>query len=197
MKSLTFVLVHGINDTSSKFKTMQAAFERKGYRCIVPSLSPKNAFQGLEALAIQLKNIIDAENKKNDDVYCLVGFSMGGLIARYYLQELEGAHSFHQFFSIATPHHGSLLAYLSKNKGVKQMRPGSEFLCNLKQSSNRLSRLPCYSYWTPYDLMILPASSSVWKKAENIKVKVLCHPLMVRNQFIIADIIEKAEKKLE
>jgi triacylglycerol lipase len=128
--------------------------------------------------------------------YCMVGFSMGGLIARYYLQELEGARYFHQFFSISTPHHGSLLAFLSNNKGVKQMRPGSEFLCNLEQSTNRLSRLTCYSYWTPYDLMILPASSSVWKKAENIKVNVLCHPLMVRNQFVIADIIEKAEKNL-
>jgi len=159
-------------------------------------LVPKNAFQGLEVLAIQLKDIINAENKTEDGFYCLVGFSMGGLIARYYLQELEGTRSVHQFFSISTPHHGSLLAYMSKNKGVKQMRPGSEFLCNLEQSSNRLSSMSCYSYWTPYDLMILPASSSVWKKAENIKVKVLCHPLMVRNQFIIADIIEKAEKGL-
>jgi triacylglycerol lipase len=187
-----FVLVHGINDTSRKFKAMQAAFEDKGYRCVVPSLTPKNASRGLAFLAIQLKDIIDAETNGSGAAICLVGFSMGGLVSRYYLQELQGYQKVSHFFSIATPHHGSLLAYLSAKIGAKQMRPGSEFLSKLEQSSGHLNNLPCYSYWTPFDLMILPASSSVWDKAENIKINALCHPLMVRNRQVIDDILAKA-----
>jgi triacylglycerol lipase len=197
MKTPTFILVHGIKDTSRKFKTMQAAFENNGYRCITPSLMPNNASKGLEFLAIQLKDIIEAESKGIDADLCLVGFSMGGLVSRYYLQELEGYRTIKQFFSISTPHHGSLLAYLSANKGVKQMRPGSEFLRKLERSSDRLNKLPCYSYWTPFDLMILPASSSIWDKAEDIKVNSLCHPFMVTNEQIIADIIAKAEAVID
>lgn len=192
MKALTFVLVHGIHDTSRKFKAMQAAFERKGYLCIVPSLTPNNASKGLEFLAAQLKAIIDIETKGMNGALCLVGFSMGRLVSRYYLQELEGYRIIKQFFSISTPHHASLMA-LSANKGAKQMRPGSEFLQSLEQSSHLLKELPCYSYWTPLDLMILPATSSLWDKAENIKINVLCHPLMVRNEWVIGDILAKVQ----
>ncbi len=194
MKTLVFVLVHGINDTSRKFKTMQTAFEQNGYRCIVPSLTPKNGSRGLEFMAMQLKGIIDTETKSKEPYICLVAFSMGGLIARYYLQELEGNRVVSLFFSISTPHHGSLLAYLStRNKGALQMRPSSEFLRRLEQSSANLKNIPCFSYWTPWDLMILPTTSSIWDKAQNIRVNCLCHPLMVRNGYIIADIVGKAK----
>ena len=188
---MVFVLVHGINDTCLKLKTMQTAFEEKGYRCIVPSLTPSNASKGLEHMAKQLKAIITAETDK--DNICLVGFSMGGLICRYYLQELEGYKVVSQFFSISAPHHGSLLAYLSPQLGAKQMRPGSDFLQSLDQSTMCLHGLACYSYWTPFDLMILPATSSLWVIAENIKINSLCHPFMVKNDQLIADILEKSE----
>lgn len=192
-KTMIFVLVHGINDTCLKFKVMQRAFENKGYRCIAPSLTPKNGSKGLEYLAIQLKATITTEIHDKNAKLCLVGFSMGGLISRYYLQELEGYKVVSRFFSISTPHHGSYLAYLSSNLGARQMRPGSDFIRFLELSSNRLQGLGCYSYWTPFDLMILPATSSIWEKAENIKVNSLCHPFMLTNDMVIADILEKAK----
>ncbi|MFZ2451243.1 MAG: alpha/beta fold hydrolase [Methylovulum miyakonense] len=187
---MIFVLVHGINDTSRKFKTMQAAFEGEGHTCIVPSLAPKNGSKGLEFLARQLSDMINAEVGV-DTPFCLVGFSMGGLISRYYLQEMGGHKKASHFFSISAPHHGSVLAYLSGNLGAKQMRPNSDFLQSLWQSSARLQNVACYSYWTPFDLMILPAASSVWAKAGNIKVYALCHPLMVTDRRVIADILLK------
>lgn len=189
---MVFVLVHGINDTCHKFKTMQSIFKSKGYRCIVPSLTPKNGSKGLEYLAGQLKDIIASETDDKNSNICLVGFSMGGLISRFYLQELEGYRVVSRFFSISSPHHGSYLAYLSSNLAARQMRPGSDFIRSLEQSTERLHGLACYSYWTPCDLMILPATSSVWEKADNIKVDELCHPFMVKNSQVITDILEKA-----
>jgi triacylglycerol lipase len=191
---MVFVLVHGINDTCDKFKTMQAAFEQQGHRCIVPSLIPNNGSKGLAFLAKQLQDFIHAELADSETDLCLVGFSMGGLIARYYLQELAGYQRVRHFFTIAAPHHGTVLAYLSTRLGAVQMRPGSEFLQGLQQSASRLQNLRCYSYWTPFDLMILPASSSVWDQAENIKINSLCHPLLVRNHRVIADIQAKAAR---
>jgi triacylglycerol lipase len=189
---MIFVFVHGINDTRVKFKTMQTAFESKGYRCIVPSLTPKNASKGLEHMATQLKDIIDSELGNGSSPVCLVGFSMGGLISRFYLQQLEGHKVVKLFFTISAPHHGSVLAYFSANHGVKQMRPNSDFIRNLELTDESLQGVTCYSYWTPLDLMILPATSSIWEKAENIKIVSCCHPLMVRNNGIIADILDKA-----
>lgn len=197
MKPPVFVLVHGINDTSRKLRTMQAAIESKGYRCIVPSLTPKNASKGLEFLAGQLAGVINAETEGLDATLCLVGFSMGGLVSRFYLQELEGYRKVGLFFTIAAPHHGSLMAYFSASIGAKQMRPNSRFLRSLESSASRLNSTPCYSYWTPFDLMILPATSSVWDKAENIKIYSLCHPFMVRHKEIIADMLTKVESTFE
>lgn len=189
---MIFVLVHGINDTHLKFKAMQRILEGKGHHCIIPSLTPKNGSQGLEYLARQLKAIITSEINIDTKI-TLVGFSMGGLISRYYLQELEGYKAASHFFSISAPHHGSWLAYLSANKGIRQMRPDSDLIRLLENSVDQLQGMPCYSYWTPFDLMILPATSSVWERAENIKVNSLCHPFMVKNSWIIKDILEKVK----
>lgn len=192
LQIMIFVLVHGINDTSHVFKTMQTTLESQGHRCIVPSLAPNNGSKGLEYLAKQLQDVISIETAGVESHIGLVGFSMGGLISRYYLQELEGHKIISHFFSISAPHHGTVLAYLSLNLGVSQMRLGSDFLRSLAQGAERLQGLACYSYWTPFDLMILPPTSSIWEAAENIKVKALCHPFMLTNDRVIADILAKA-----
>jgi triacylglycerol lipase len=190
---MNFVLVHGINDTHRKFRTMQKIFEAKGHRCIVPSLKPKNGSKGLDFLANQLKETIQREIDELNSNIILIGFSMGGLIARFYLQELEGYQVTRLFFSISVPHHGSILAFFASNRGIKQMRPHSDFLENLAANSGRLTGLKCYSYWTPFDLMILPATSSIWRNAENIRINSICHPFMVKNKKIINDILIKSE----
>jgi triacylglycerol lipase len=193
---MIFVLVHGIMDTCRKFKVMQAAFEDQGHRCIVPTLKPRSGSKGLEHLAKQLEHIVDAATQGEQNIR-LVGFSMGGLVCRYYLHELGGYQRVSQFFSIAAPHHGTLWAYLMpnfswSNRGVCQMRPNSDFLRTLEQNHEQFAGIACYSYWTPFDLIILPARSSVWDKAENIEINALCHPMMVSDKLVIADILAKA-----
>jgi len=195
---MIFVLVHGIMDTCSKFKVMQAAFEDQGHRCIVPSLKPRSGAKGLEHLAKQLEHIIDAATQGENNIR-LVGFSMGGLVCRYYLQELGGNQHVSQFFSIAAPHNGTLWAYclpkfIWPNLGICQMRPNSDFIRSLEAKQGLLDGIACYSYWTAFDLIIWPASSSVWDRAENIQINAPCHPLMVSDKRVIADILVKATK---
>jgi len=186
------VLVHGIYNTARRFRVMQAEFKARGHRCIAPSLTPNSGSQGLEPLARQLKIVVDRALVETGTEICLVGFSMGGLIARYYLQALGGYKVVKLFFSISTPHHGSYWAHgLPSMKGVRQMCPGSDFLRELQQGSSCLQDVQCFSYWTPFDLVIVPAASSIWDKAENIKVNVLAHHLMVKDARVIGDILEK------
>src|SRR6185436_5431091 len=95
----------------------------------------------------------------------LIGFSMGGLIARYYLQRLGGIEKVGRFVSIAAPHQGTHMARLGGLPGWVQMRPGSEFLRDLASDADVLRRVNFTSFYTPLDAVIVPARSSEMPQA--------------------------------
>ena len=68
------------------------------------------------------------------------------------------------------------------------MRPRSAFLGDLEDGQHRLDGIPLVSYRTPMDMIILPATSSVWDRADNVQVSVPLHPLMIQSEKIISDI---------
>ncbi len=181
------VLVHGIFEDGSKFSKMRERLESHGIRCLVPKLYYQDGTNGLDFLAAHLKSDIDREFGPDKRII-VIGFSMGGLVTRHYLQNLGGADRCATFISISSPHHGTKVAYTYASKGVVQMRPGSDFLAALEKTESRLGSIPVVSYRTPMDLMILPAESSVWDRAENLEFNVPLHPLMLRSEKVIADI---------
>ena len=84
--------------------------------------------------------------------------------------------------TISTPHHGTFLAYFLGNSGGRQMRFQSEFLRDLAHDAVRLKTISFTSLWTPWDAIIVPARSSVMAEADNQKMIVVAHPLMVRQR---------------
>jgi hypothetical protein len=68
------------------------------------------------------------------------------------------------------------------------MRPGSPFLAKLNASQDRLGAMPVTSYRTRLDLVILPTSSSIWERAENLEYPVALHPLMLSSRRVLGDI---------
>jgi triacylglycerol lipase len=113
---------------------------------------------------------------------------MGGIVARYYLQSLEGYKRVGSIITVSSPHHGSYLAYLYPGKGTKQLRPDNNFLDNLEKGEQVYQDISVFSYWTPFDLMIIPASSSVWKIANNKKYYCLFHLQMLFHKPLAEDI---------
>jgi triacylglycerol lipase len=181
------VLVHGIFDTGSKFKTMQPYLEAHGHRCLAPSLTPNDGRDGLPRLAEQLRSKIDAAFGQTDPI-ALIGFSMGGLISRWYLQELGGHARVDPFIAIASPMRGTVWAYGYPGEGAKQMRPGSRFLTRLAEGVTRLDRLRVHAYWTPFDAVIVPQDSADWDFADSKRVSALCHPCMLWHDELLADV---------
>ncbi len=185
------VFVHGIFQPGNwAFGTLRRRLEAQGIECIAPSLKPCDGREGLEKLADQLKNEINQQFGPREH-FSIVAFSMGGLVSRYYLQELDGAGRCDRFITLSTPHHGTQIAYLYGGEGARQMRPGSEFLSRLQRSESRLGRMPVSSFRTPFDLVILPATSSVWERAENAEFPVIAHPLMTRADAVVSAVEER------
>ena len=70
----------------------------------------------------------------------LVGHSQGGLVARYYVQKLNGAHRVRHLVTLGTPHRGTPWAYSGYLVGralpsLRQMAPGSPLLRELADDS--------------------------------------------------------------
>jgi triacylglycerol lipase len=181
------VLVHGFLDTGWVFRRMKLRLERQGAVCLVPRLRPNDGRGGLVALAENLKRDIDAAFGPSAQIR-IVAFSMGGLVSRHYLQVLGGAGRCEKLFTISSPHHGTATARFYPSQGARDMRPGSAFLRRLHSTEETLRDVQLVSYHTPMDLMILPATSSVWPRALNLDFPVLLHPLMLSDEDVLSDV---------
>ncbi len=178
------LLIHGIDDTAAVFRQMDASLREHGWSVHCLNLVPNNGNTGLDKLAEQLASYVESKFAPGESID-LVGFSMGGLVSRYYVQRLGGIERVKRFITIASPHSGTWTAFLRGNPGSRQMRPASSFLADLNSDLPLLNYIRFTSIWTPLDLMILPAKSSVLTVGRSIKMKVPAHQLMVSDERVL------------
>jgi triacylglycerol lipase len=172
------LLVHGLTDTSHKMRGIAHHLRGLGLEVYDIDLTPNTGDAKLEVLAQQVADLVDRTFPPHQQID-LIGFSMGGLVSRYYIQQLGGIDRVKRLITISSPHRGTLAAYFSQRPGCVQMRPDHEFMINLNRDLDCLARLDFTSLWTPFDLMILPPSSSQLGLGTEIMLPVVAHPLMV------------------
>lgn len=175
------LLVHGIDDTGAVFDAMRPRLQAAGFQVETLDMVPNDGAQSLTVLALQIQERVErmrlASGSERVDV---VAFSLGGLASRYYLQRLGGASRVQRFVTLSSPHHGTLTGFLRWNAGASELRLGSAFLADLEKDWERTARtVQVTSIWTPFDLMIVPATSSRLKGATEVVLPVLLHPWML------------------
>lgn len=203
MKNQPILFVHGIWDTGKVFRRLSKHLEKQGWKTHALSLKPNNGDKELNILAEQVSDYVET-NFSPDEKFHLIAFSMGGLVSRYYIQRLGGIHRVQKFLTISTPHNGTWTAYCVNNPGSKQMRPNSKFLSDLNSDADMLKQLHFTSLWTPFDLMIVPATSSITPHAvHHSMILSPLHPWMLIHphchstisQFLENNITPAADKK--
>ncbi|MFN6569842.1 triacylglycerol lipase [Dendronalium sp. ChiSLP03b] len=172
------LLVHGIDDTGAVFYHMTAYLRQLGWSVHTIDLMPNNGDVGLDVLAKQVADYV-AANFTIDQPLDLIGFSMGGIVSRYYVQRLGGINRVQRFITISSPHHGTIIAYASQRPGCLQMRPNSAFIQDLNSDAAMLRHLNFTSIWTPYDLMIVPTRSSQLPVGKEVILPVALHSWML------------------
>jgi triacylglycerol lipase len=172
------LLIHGIWDTGGIFQPMATYLRKLGWTVHTIDLVPNDGALGLDHLAQQVATYID-QQLPPEAALDLVGFSMGGIVGRYYVQRLGGIQRVQRFITLSSPHNGTLTAYGSRKPGSVQMRQASGFLQDLNRDLTMLDQINFTSIWTPLDAMILPATSSRVAVGREVKVPVPLHYLMV------------------
>src|SRR5262249_46604110 len=151
----------------SAFRRMGRHLEKQGFSVHPIDLVPNDGSAGIDELAGQVKTFIDTSFPDGSPID-LLGFSMGGVVSRYYVQRLGGIERVRRFITISSPHHGTHWARARDLPGYLHMRPDSPLLADLNRDVDMLSRLNFTSMWTPLDLMIVPPQSSRLPVGEEI-----------------------------
>jgi triacylglycerol esterase/lipase EstA (alpha/beta hydrolase family) len=176
------VVVHGIWDSERSVAPLVHGLERHGHSEVhALSLRPSWGMAPIEKLAEQLARFVATlKAKRGVAAVDVVGFSMGALVTRAYLQLLSGDQHVRTFISISGPHRGTLSAYALPLYGVRQMRPGSPLLRALGDDVSHLRSVAVHCLYTPFDAMIVPSESSVLAGARSVhRLPVLVHKLML------------------
>ncbi|MFM2430435.1 MAG: hypothetical protein RLZZ511_1648 [Cyanobacteriota bacterium] len=190
------VLVHGMWDSSADFKKLRPFLESQGFEIYSLDLIPSNGTAPLEVLATQLEQFITSTFVADQPID-LFGFSMGGIVSRYYLQRLGGLDRVQRFVTVSSPHNGTTIAELALLPGGKQLRVGSPFLQDLNRDIDRLAEIQFTSIWTPMDAIIVPARSSQVSVANNQKVLVPWHKRMIYDRRCLEAIAQAFKQPIQ
>ncbi|MCA1834623.1 MAG: esterase/lipase family protein [Actinomycetota bacterium] len=176
--STPIILVHGYFHNRSAFVMMRRALRRAGYHN-VECFNYNVIGHTVDELAQNLKSYIDniLECTGAEKVH-LVGHSLGGLIARTYVQQYGGDETVHTCVTLGTPHAGTYAAFVGRGKAAKELRPASELIKRLDATA-RPSAVRWVSYYSNLDALIVPATSAKLThpafNATNILIKDLGH----------------------
>jgi len=188
---MNIVLLHGIFDTARIFNPLVALLESDGHTCFAPSMKPADARHGIHDLACYVERYV-SEHVPHGEPFAIIGFSMGGIIARQYMQVLGGVARVPIFFSLASPHQGSFSSYLYFGQGARDLRPASALLCSLSATESCLDGMQIHNYWTAFDLVIIPAHHCRWPRADSeMDARALLHRWMPSHPQVMADIVRR------
>jgi triacylglycerol lipase len=161
--AIPLVLVHGLFDTPSLFDGLRRRLAGRRDPLLAPHLPHGLGAVPLQTLAARLgRHIVDRFG--GEAPVDLLGFSMGGVIGRIWIQLLGGHRRTRRFLSVASPQQGSLIALPWPRRlmpGIADMKPGSPLLRRLDADLEPLRQVECCSFYCPTDLMVVPGWRAV------------------------------------
>lgn len=175
--SRPLVLVHGLLDTPRLFSRLERRLEGQDRPVLSPHLPHRFGATPLRQLAQQLDGLIQ-ERWGLETSIDILGFSMGGVIARTWLQELGGAKRTHRFLSVGSPQQGTLTAQCVPAwlfAGLADMKRGSPLLRSLNGNYSDLQAVECISFFCRWDLMVCPGWQAVLPIGKSTVVPVWTH----------------------
>mgnify|MGYP002844080656 FL=1 len=175
------VLMHGLWDTPRLFRRLIQALDQPERPLLAPHLPHGLGHVPLRALAGRLDRQI-RERFGDDTPIDLLGFSMGGVISRIWLQELAGAQRTRRFFSVGSPQNGTLAAMAVPRPllaGAADMKIGSDLLRDLNRDPQALAAVSCRSYPCRWDLMVCPGWWAVLPQGSRCELPVWTHQQMI------------------
>jgi pimeloyl-ACP methyl ester carboxylesterase len=148
----TIVLVHGYLANCSTLFALGAYLRGRGAPQVLAFNYPSSL--GVESGARALKEFL-RKNVRGGKID-LVCHSLGGLVARFYVQELGGARRIEHCITLGTPHRGTYNAYWVTSRVGRGLRPDSPLMQRLEASRANAKHVRFFSIVAGSDNVIIP-----------------------------------------
>lgn len=194
------ILLHGFADNRSVFVLLRRSLTRHGWPHLVSLNYSPLTFDirtAAELLARQIEEICARTGHRQVDV---VGHSLGGLIARYYAQRLDGDNRIRTLITLGTPHEGTaVLPWANAHPVVRQMRPGSPLIEELRLPAPGC-RTRFVSFWSDLDQLMMPPETARIEHSDlltrNVRVSGVGHLALPVHPAVAAGIRDALESEL-
>ena len=153
------VLVHGLVDNRSVFTLLRRALLRRGFgRVITLNYSPFT--NDVQSAAARLEDLVERTCAETGyERVHVVGHSLGGVVARWYVQRRGGDARVHTLCTLGSPHSGTAAAHLLPTRLARQLRPGSQLLGELAAPAPGC-RTRFVAYWSDLDQLMFPKTAA-------------------------------------
>jgi triacylglycerol lipase len=188
--STPILLVHGMIDNRAIFTVLTRRLRAHGFeRVVTLNYSPvtNDLRAAAEGLAAQVEELVASTGYERIHI---VGHSLGGLIARYYVQRLGGDERVHTLVTLGTPHHGTLAAHLVPVRLGRQLRPSSDLFAELDLPAPTC-RTRFVAMWSDIDQLVLPHDNSRLRHPDLIVHNELVHGVGHLSMPINARIVQR------
>lgn len=177
------VLVHGLWDSPRLFRRLQERLAGARAPLLIPHLGHGLGVVPLRQLAVQLGEQIHGAFGSHQPLD-LLGFSMGGVIARTWLQLEGGQGRVRRLISVGSPQRGTWTAQPWPGHllaSIADMKRGSRLMQRLNGDLSGLAGVECLSFYCPTDTMVVPGWQAVLPLGERRRLPVWTHQQMIRH----------------
>lgn len=188
----TLVFVHGYLANRSCLLPMAAYLAAQGHRSQLAYQYA--AGDGIEKAAMGLKKFLKKHVRGGRiDLIC---HSLGGLVARCYLQELGGARRVDSCVTLGTPHRGTYNAYWIWSRVGQELRPESLLMARLAKTIGAAKNVRFISILGNADTIVLPRVAA-GHELEQIVVPDIGHLGILFSRTVFRLVHERLERPSE
>lgn len=178
------LFVHGIFHNRSAFIYLKHQLARRGWHRFrevdlftsihsVPRLAGK--------VKREVENLRARYQVKTVDI---VAHSMGGVVARYYIQKLGGDGKVANLITLGTPHQGTAWSRFSVLAHIRELAPASKLLQELNEMPAPL-KTRVVTIAGKWDLMMMPKRCTEWKGTRHIELKRVGHAGLLYSRRVV------------
>jgi len=187
------ILLHGLFQNRSCLLPLQWRLRAAGFDRVVSVNTP--AWLDFDTLTGRVRRTVDqVRSATGARQVHLVGHSMGGILARNFIQQQEGASLIASCITLGAPHRGSKLAPFAVSRLGRNLLPGSPLLTRLNAAP-----LPAgvgfTAIYSRHDNIIVPMENARLDGAANRELSGIGHTAMLFSKQVANEVVKALQDR--